>query len=319
MNSSELRLVGDIGGTNARFALVGSDGTLTHPLTLRCQDYTGAGEALAAYLAKVPPGPRPVEAALAIACPVLDKKVAFTNLSWTFSADELRAQLGLRRLRLINDFAANALAITRLQEEDRQQVGGGTPVPSAPAGIIGPGTGLGVSALIRANGCCVPIEGEGGHVTMAAVDAREAAVLGILRRRFAHVSAERVLSGPGLVNLYTALCELEGVPAEPLGSMEISDPENGMKDPRVRETLEMFFAMLGTAAGNLALTLGARGGIYIAGGIVPRRIAEFAKSAFRERFEAKGRFRSYLAAIPTYVITHPFATLLGATVVLDQP
>ena len=153
---------------------------------------------------------------------------------------------------------------------------------------------------------------------MAATDARESAVLELLRRRFGHVSAERVLSGPGLVNLYAALCELADAPVAPLTAEEISHPEARTNDRFAREATEMFCAMLGTVAGNLALTLGARGGIYIAGGIVPKLGATFVESAFRERFEDKGRFAKYLGEIPTYVVIRPFAALLGAAELLRQ-
>jgi glucokinase len=153
---------------------------------------------------------------------------------------------------------------------------------------------------------------------MAAADERETAVLDLMRRRFDHVSAERFLSGPGLVNLYNALCELSGEHAAPLTAAQITNPGIESEFPRAREATAMFCAMLGTVAGNLALTVGALGGIYIAGGIVPKLGAEFAQSRFRHRFEAKGRFQAYLAAIPTYVITHPEPALLGAAKLIEQ-
>jgi glucokinase len=191
-------------------------------------------------------------------------------------------------------------------------------VASAPIGIIGPGTGLGVSALMPIAAGWTPIEGEGGHVTIAPADAQESDVLELLRKRYDHVSAERVLSGAGLVNLYNALCELAAVPAAPFTPSQITDPRTWSEDPRTRDATAMFCAMLGTVAGNLALTLGARGGLYIAGGIVPRLGNAFAESGFRMRFEAKGRFRWYLAAIPTYVITRPLPALLGAAALLER-
>jgi glucokinase len=165
----------------------------------------------------------------------------------------------------------------------------------------------------------MPVPGEGGHVTMAPADARESAVLELMRARYDHVSAERVLSGPGLVNLYNALCVLSHVPAAPLTAAQITDPRTGAGDLCAREATAMFCAMLGTVAGNLALTLGARGGIYIAGGIVPKLGQAFAQSPFRARFEEKGRFKAYLAAIPTYVVVRRFAALLGASKLLDAP
>jgi glucokinase len=201
---------------------------------------------------------------------------------------------------------------------DLIKVGGGASQAGAPIGLIGPGSGLGVGTLIPTNGTYVTVQGEGGHATMAAADAHETAVLDLMRTRFDHVSAERLLSGPGLINLYNALCELAGERAAPLTAAQITDLEIERQEPRAGEAKAMFCAMLGTIAGNLALTIGARGGIYIAGGIVPKLGAAFVQSQFRPRFEAKGRFNSYLAAIPTYVITHPSPALLGAAKLLQQ-
>jgi glucokinase len=218
---------------------------------------------------------------------------------------------------VINDFHANALAVPHLNGSDLLQVGGGEAVAGMPMGVIGPGSGLGVSAVVPSGDTYVPVAGEGGHVTMAPADARESAVLELMRSRYDHVSAERVLSGPGLVNLYNALCELERFPAASLTAAQISDAQIRATDPRAREAVDMFCAMLGTVAGNLALTLGAHGGVYIAGGIVPKLGEAFAHSPFRARFEAKGRFQAYLAAIPTFVVVRPHAALLGAAQLLD--
>ncbi|PWB61430.1 MAG: glucokinase [Bradyrhizobiaceae bacterium] len=309
--ATPLALVGDIGGTNARFALVQPDGSLARVRTLATEDHPTLADAIAFYFAKFP-AERPDRAVLAVAAPVTGDQVSMTNHPWRFSIAALQAELGLARLRVINDFVANALAIPHLAPAERAQVGGGAPLAGAPAGVLGPGTGLGVSALVPSHDGFVPIQGEGGHVTMAPADARESAVLDLMRRRYAHVSAERVLCGPGLVNLYNALCELDGVPAAALSAAQITDPRTEAEEPQARAATAMFCAMLGTVAGNLALTLGARGGIYIAGGIVPRLGAAFAESAFRARFEDKGRLRAYLAEIPTYVMTRSEPALLGA-------
>jgi glucokinase len=200
---------------------------------------------------------------------------------------------------------------------DLRKVGGGEPASGALIGVIGPGTGLGISALVPTKDGLVPIPGEGGHATMAPADARESAVLDLMRTRYDHVSAERLLSGPGLVNLYNTLCEISRRPAAPLTPAQVTDPAINASDACAREATQMFCAMLGTVAGNLALTLGAHGGIYIAGGIVPKLGEAFAKSNFRKRFEAKGRFNTYLAAIPTYVMVRPFAALVGAARLAD--
>jgi len=317
--NSGIGLIGDVGATNARFALAGVDGSMTTPRLYALNDFSSLADTIDAYLAEQTTPVRPLDGVLAVASPVMGDRVALTNHAWTFSTDELRRHLRFDRLRIINDFAANAFAIPHLSADDRVQVGSGEPAADAPIGLIGPGTGLGVGALVRAPGGAMTISGEGGHVTMAPATARESAVLELMRKRYDHVSAERLLSGPGLVNLYGALCELAEKPAAPFRPSQITSPSVWNEDPRTREATEMFCAMLGTIAGNLALTLGARGGVYVAGGIVPRLGQFFAESKFRERFEAKGRLRTYLAPIPTFVIVRPLPGLLGAAALLRQP
>jgi len=310
-------LIGDIGGTNTRLALVEADGALARVRTLATEDHASLSEAIDAYLAVEAPPVKPARAVLAVAAPITGDRVTLTNHPWTFSIDAMRQHFGFDRLEVINDFTANALAVPHLTDGDRVQVGGGAPVTGGAVGVLGPGSGLGVSILVPGEAGAVTLQGEGGHVTMAAADDREAAVLGLMRARFDHVSAERVLSGPGLINLYNALCELSGRPAAPLTAAQITEPRIEDEEPLAREATAMFCAMLGTVAGNLALTIGARGGIYIAGGIVPKLGEGFAQSAFRARFEAKGRFHGYMAAIPTYVITHHEPALLGAAKLLQ--
>jgi len=311
-------LIGDIGATNARFALVLPGGKATPARVCALDDYPSLADALDAYLIEQSPAVRPAEAVLAIASPVTGDEITLTNHAWTFSVEELRRHLGLRRLHVINDFAANAAAIPFLGDDDRLQIGRGTPAADAPVGIIGPGTGLGVGALALALGGAVTIAAEGGHVTMSPATAQESAILDLMRKRYDHVSAERLLSGPGLVNLYNTLCELAGTPAAPYTPDQITSWRTWNTDPHTREATTIFCAMLGTVAGNLALTLGARGGIYIAGGIVPKLGAVFAQSEFRARFESKGRMHGYLAAIPTYVIVRPYPGLLGAAALLRE-
>jgi glucokinase len=311
-------LVGDIGGTNARFGLVDPDGALLHSSVLADADYAGLGEAIEAYLAWRGGLPRPRQGAIAVASPITGDAVRMTNHSWAFSISELRSRLEFDRLEIINDFTAQALALPHLGSGDKIAIGPGEAQPDAPIGVLGPGSGLGVSGLIRAGQRWIPLSGEGGHGTMAAASERESAALAVMRRHFDHVSAERVLSGPGLVNLYNALAEVDGVPAAQYTAAQITDVEIEKIDPRCRETTEMFCAMLGTVAGNLALTLGAKGGVYIGGGIVPRLDERFAASQFRERFEEKGRFRDYLAAIPTFVVTHKLPAFLGCAAKLRE-
>jgi glucokinase len=312
------RLVGDIGATNARFAWAEGDGRFERVRVLACDDYPTIEEALTAYLPH-DPSERPREAALAVACPVTGNAVALTNHPWSFTLSGLKRHFGLDRLLVVNDFTANALAVPRLSPGERVAIGGGAPVAEAAIGVLGPGSGLGVSGLVSTPAGWVPLAGEGGHATMAAFDEREGAVLDRMRRRFDHASAERVLSGPGLVNLYNILAEIEGVPAAPFTPAQIADRHIGETEPLARAALAMFCGMLGSFAGNLALILGARGGIYVAGGIVPRLVGVLPETPFRARFEAKGRFQSYLAGIPTYVVTLPIPAFLGLQALLDQP
>ena len=239
-----------------------------------------------------------------------------TNHPWSFSIAALKARFGFERLEVINDFTAQALALPRLGADERMAVGGGTAAAGAPLAVLGPGSGLGVSGLVPCAAGWVALTGEGGHATMSPASDRESAVLDHMRRRFDHVSAERVLSGPGIVNLYNTLAEIDAIPSKGYTAAQITDLAMRGEDPVCVEATAMFCAMLGTVAGNLALTLGARGGLFIAGGIVPRLGHYFADSPFRARFQAKGRFEPYLAAIPTYVVTHPLAAFLGCAALL---
>jgi glucokinase len=312
-------LVADIGATNARFGLISPDGALLHTMTFACAEYAEIGDAIRAYLAMRGALPAPRVGALAVAAAVTGDRIRMTNHPWSFSVSGLRDRLGFERLVAINDFTAVALAIPHLSPGDRVPVGGGAPVAGKPVAVLGPGSGLGASGLIPASFGWAPLTGEGGHTTMPPSTEREDAVLSEMRRHFDHVSAERCLSGPGLVNLYNSLAALDGIPAAPYTAPQITDPEIGEQDPLCRETTAMFCAMLGTVAGNLALTLGAQGGVYVAGGIVPRLGARFSQSGFRERFEAKGRMRAYLAGVPTYVVTHKLPAFLGCRAALADP
>lgn len=310
-------LVGDIGATNARFALVNGSGTLSRSADLLCASHATIAEAIETYLAAAE-NAVPARAVLAVATTPREDRVSFTNNPWAFSISELASRLGFNELRVINDFHANALALPQLAPEDLHRIGGGEVVRGAPMGVLGPGSGLGVSSAIFAGGAYEAISGEGGHVTMAPADERESAVLDVLRARLGHVSAERVLSGPGLVNIYRALCEIDSkVPAD-ISAEKITESGAAGSCGYAGAAVAMFCAMLGTVASNLALTLGARGGIYIAGGIVPKLGRAFDQSQFRARFEDKGRFRDYLAKIPTFVITRRHAALLGAASLLGE-
>jgi glucokinase len=313
---SSPRLLADIGATNARFALL-TDGVIGQILVLTVADYATFADAIAAYLKSIPESERPVEAAMAVAGPVTSNHVAMMNSPWNFSISGLKQHFGWTRLHVMNDFAANALAVPQLTHDDLFQVGEGARVADAPTVVLGPGTGLGVAGLFRCGERWTALPGEGGNITLAALDSREAAIIDVLRRQYAHVSAEIALSGPGLVNLYDALCELAGKPATPAIPEHITHLYPGC-DPQCREAVNIFCAMLGTFAGDCALTFGARGGVYIMGGIVPKMIEIFRHSAFRERFEFKGRYRQYLSNVPTYVVMNPFPAYLGLRTLFEE-
>lgn len=307
---SSSRLLGDVGATNVHFALLERDGRIHRLETLLSFDYDAIDEALDAYLGALPESERPEEAAFGVAAPVTGDRVAMINAPWSFSISALKKKYGWTALHAVNDFVANALAVPQLEVDDVTKVGEGASVEDANIAVLGPGTGLGVAGLVKCNGTWTAIAGEGGHATLAPMDSREAAIIDILRRQYAHVSAERVLSGPGLVNLYDSLCELAGKPAAPLTPERITDLYPGC-DPQCREAVMMFMGMLGTFAGSVALTFGAHGGVYIMGGIIPKILGTFVQSSFRERFEFRGRYRGYLSAIPTYVVTRPNPAFLG--------
>jgi glucokinase len=309
-SEDKIRLIVDIGGTNVRLALSTGDGFYRAQATYLTARHAGIAPVITEYLAGLVPPLRPQEALIAVAAPVRGDHVQLTNASWQFSCRALAAQLGFRRVTALNDFAAIALALPYLKPGELQQVGGGTARLGAPIGIIGPGTGLGVAGLLTLpGGELLALPGEGGHATLAADDADEAVLIARLRSRFGHVSAERVLSGGGLVNLYEALSAEAGRLAPLLTPADVTDESSA--DPLCHAAVARFLGMLGSFAGNLALTLGAEGGIYLAGGILPRLAARLAGSAFRRRFEAKGRLGAYLAGIPSFLVIHPDPALVG--------
>ena len=310
------RLIADIGGLYARFAIETSYGEFAQQRSLRCADFPSFEAAMAAYLASLKSAPV-AHAALAIANPVDGDQVRMTNYHWQFSIEETRVNLGLDTLVVVNDFTSLAMALPRLGPQDFRQVGPGQAVKNSVIGLLGSGSGLGVSGLIPSGDGWTSLGSEGGHASFAPSDARESAVLNYMWRQFDHVSFERLLSGPGLELTYMAIAELNKTQVKALSAPEITRCALEDKDPLCTQTLEVFCNMLGTAASNLALTLGATGGIYIGGSIVPRLGEFFDRSGFRSRFEQKGRFANYVGQIPTFVITAPEATFLGASAILD--
>lgn len=306
-----LRLVGDIGGTNARFALVPEGSSLPgREQVLRCADFESLEQAIRSYL-RDNGSPAVHEAALDVATGITGDFVHLTNGPWGFSIEQTRRTLRLDSLQVINDFTALALAVPTLQPGELRQVGGGAPVAGTPIAVIGAGTGLGVSGLIPCGEGWKALQGEGGHTAFSPMTDRETGVLRWMWQRYDHVSTERLASGMGLQNLHQALCALDGEPAATLTPQQITEAALGQNDGHCREALDLFCAILGAAAANLVLTLGARAGCFIGGGIVPRLGAYFDHSPFRARFEQKGRFRDYVAAVPTLVILAENPALRG--------
>ena len=300
----------DIGATNSRCALLDDAGHEIAAESFKNADFAGLASVLETYLERRPTADRPKRAALAVAAPIVDDTVQMLNIGWQFSQDALSRQLGLEQLTVVNDFAAIAWGLPHFGSKDLHRVGQGAPALRSTLAALGPGSGLGVSALVPTGDGWAAVTGEGGHVSMPAATDEEQAVISVLRARLGHCSAERVLSGPGLENLYVTLAEFAGHGEAVITAADVTNLAR-RGEPLATRALGMFFAMLGTVAGDLALTTGARGGVYIAGGIVPRVLDLLGRSEFRARFEDKGRYRNYLAAIPTYVITEPLPAFRG--------
>jgi len=312
------RLLADIGGTNARFALQ-IDGRFEAVAVLPCAAYPTLTAAIDAYLAQAAAQGFATgaiaHAAIAIANPVDDDLVRMTNHHWSFSVARLRADRQFVTLLVVNDFAALAMALPFLTPAQRERIGtgpgGGAGLSGRPIGLIGPGTGLGVSGVVQIDGQWMALAGEGGHASFAPNTDDEILLLQALRREFGHVSAERLLSGMGLELIHRVLS------GDILGAGDITGRALGSKDGACLHTIATFCGILGSVAGNVALTLGATGGMYIGGGIVPRLGKLFGQSAFRQRFEDKGRLAPYLARIPTWLITEPFPALFGVAALLS--
>jgi glucokinase len=304
--------VGDVGGTHARFAIVDATGPAPWRIQER-QDLEGRFptflEALRAYFDRTRVE-RPPVAAIAVAGPVTDGTAQFTNRGWTISEDELK-KFGFQHAALVNDFAVLAFAAEVLTEKDLRTIG--PSLQGSPEGtitILGPGTGFGVSCLAREKGSSVPMATEGGHIGFAPNDAEELAALQLMWKQHGRVSVERILSGGGLESLYQTLEQLAGRAPRALTAADIT--AGAAEDGGCRAALSMFCAVFGSVAGDLALAHGARGGVYIAGGIAQKIEAFLVQSAFRQRFENKGRLSPFVKAIPTRLIVNPDVAMLGA-------
>lgn len=302
-------LIADIGATSARCAVFrSSDRRIVDLKVFKNDDFADLKSLLGGYLS--PSTEKPDCAALAIASPLSGDDVQMTNRDWHFNRLELRSQLGLQELHVVNDFHAVAFALPEIRNRDVSEVGKASAYRDGARAVLGAGTGLGVGAWIGTKDRGMAMVGEGGHVTLAGRNDEEDRIIAKLRERYGHCSAERVLSGPGIIALHNAM---HG--DEVKTSREIT---SGTVDPKCRATMEQFFRFLGSVSADLALTTGALGGVFIAGGIVPDHIEQIRASTFRERFEDKGRYREYMQAIPTYVITDPTPGLTGLTVFIQR-
>lgn len=309
-------LIADIGATNSRCALVDIRGRILRTEVFDNKVFTNLEGLLHVFVDRCCRSTdRPRQAAIAVAAPVLGDEVTMTNIDWQFSQTKLKTAMELRRLTVVNDFAALAQALPRLSPKDCRRVGGGRAQRGAAMAAIGPGSGLGVAAVAPAADGWTAVGGEGGHVSLPALNETEAAVIGDYRDESGHCPAEALVSGPGLVRIYESLARQDGREATGLTPADVTALAGKCESVALR-TCDLFFDLLGTVAGNLALTVGARGGVFIAGGIVPRMLEAFERSAFRERFVGKGRYRDYLEAIPTPVITAEVPAFLGLKALL---
>lgn len=316
---AQFSLVGDVGGTNARLALCDMDtGAVSEVEVYSALENSSLEDVIKLYRSKHA-DKELKNACIAIACPITGDHVVMTNNPWEFSISEMKSNLKLDTLDIINDFTGQSMAIPSLSPEDIVQIGGGEPVKDKPVVVYGAGTGLGVAHLFHFKDFWYSVPGEGGHVDFAPNSEEEDTLLAVLREEIGHVSFERILSGMGLVNIYRAIVISDDREPEDLEPKDVT--ERALRDDPdtdCHRALSLFCVLMGRFGGNLALTIGGFGGVYIAGGIVPRFLDFFEKSGFRVAFEDKGRFKKYLSQIPVYVITQPSCGLIGAGAYLRQ-
>jgi glucokinase len=316
-NTGSQSLIADIGGTNARFCLATKPDNFTAALALPCADYADLGQAICDYLSRV--GAREVrDAVVAMATPVSGDQVIMTNNHWVFSTAATRQSLGLRTLLVINDFSALAMSLPYLGENEIKRIDSDGAIRHGVKAVVGPGTGLGVAGLLPNGSDWLPIPTEGGHVSFSPADALEIEILKVLWRDYTHVSAERLVSGPGLVLLYRALCKIAGTQVLTDDSAKIVELAKTNACKVARQTLEVFSGLLGGVAGNVALTFGCSGGLYLGGGVLGKLGDQFDSAKFRQRFVAKGRFAAYLQAIPNYLIIAENPAFIGAAQYLKK-
>lgn len=309
-------LLADIGGTNARFALL-AGAAPGPPLILPVAGFATVEEAVAAALAQLAPEGGVERAVLALAGPVVEEPVRLTNAPWEVSAAGLAQRFGFARVRLVNDFLAQAHALPHLGADDLLPLGGGQKAAAAPMLVLGPGTGLGMAGYLPVPGIAIPTEG--GHAGLAPTDAREDAVIAALRARCGRAGAEEALSGRGLANLHAILAELRGATVPPRDAPDVVAAAPAC--PVAAETLDLFLALLAGFAGDMALAWGARGGVFLAGGILPRLTDRIDPAAFRARFEAKAPMQDWIAEVPLHLVLHDAPAFLGLAAIarLTEP
>lgn len=314
--NSRQAIVGDIGGTHARLAIADVDElAITNFVVFRSKMFASLKDIVAAYIESIPYRPR--MAAFGIAGPTGSATFRPTNLPWSFTYDELKAAAGVEHLLVINDFEALARALPSLTDHDLNRISGDQPAEGATKVVLGPGTGLGVAGLASSPSGWVAVASEGGHMSFPCENQEELAIVDRMREDGGHVSFERLISGPGLARLYEVLGSMKGQEVEPLPVPDIVKRALAKDDALAEEALGLFVNWLGRFAGDVALAYGARGGIYVGGGIVPRILDLMKDGTFRTAFLSKGRLASFLEQIPVYVIRAHDAGLRGAAVALS--
>ncbi len=312
-------LIGDIGGTNARFALL-NDAT-SEPVVFPVVPTGGYPSIQAALETSILPqaAQRPRSAIIAVAAPVKGDAIPLTNAGWVITPADMIATLGLSDVIVLNDFEAQALAVAAIAKTDCAQIGAGTPLESASCAVLGPGTGLGVAGLLHTHATYFPVPGEGGHVDIGPRTPRDTAIWPHLETIEGRISAEQLLCGRGIVNIYQAICHTDGLTPAHTDPAEVTSAALAGTDAACVETLSLFAGYLGRVAGDMALIFMARGGVYLAGGISQKILPALQQPEFRAAFEDKAPHSALMRSIPTYVVTHPFAALAGLAAFAQTP
>jgi glucokinase len=317
--SQRTALIGDIGGTHARLALCDVDElSVEHFAVFTTDMFASLPDAVSHYLESVPA--RPDIAGFSVAGPITGDTITMTNCPWVFTRQDVQAACGASRIHFLNDFEALAQCLPYLNPHDFRQIGGGKPVEDAPKIVLGPGSGFGCAGLIRHAGHWVPVAGEGGHIGFAACNERELAVLARVADASGYAPAQAVLSSRGLAAVHAALAEIDGVKGEGIASIDIIKHAFATENPdeRALQTLEFFAAILARVAGDMALVYGARGGVYISGGITSKILSVLQEPGFRATFENKGRMAAYLKDIPLYAMLAYDAGLRGTALAVSN-